>query len=249
MSLKLCCSLLTLLLWSSNLFGQIPPATTDYYPTIKKSELKKFDWFPGVYDHVFTLNNGEVWPVKIAVPELNPGKTAPLIIALHWAGGPETYREYFDCLVLPAADSLNAIIIAPSSDNGGRWFEEGSEKRVIHLVRNIQKYGPVTKDKTIITGYSNGAIGTWKYAAKYPKLFRAAVPVAGSYSLAEFKIPVYLIHGAEDDLFALDLVIDAVNQSIKLGSSIEHEIMPKLSHFQGCAYVDPLHRMLVKALK
>lgn len=248
MFLKFCYFLPVLLLWSSTIFGYTA-ATSTGYPTIKKSELKKFDFSPGIHDHVFTLNNGEAWPVKISIPQLEPGETAALIVSLHWAGGPKTYQEYFDCLVQPATDSLNAIVITPSSDNGGRWFEEATEERVIHLVRNVQKYWPVTENQTIITGYSNGAIGAWKYATKYPKLFRAAVPVSGSYNVIKVNIPVYLIHGAKDELFPVGPVMDAVDESVQLGSSIQHEIILGLNHYQGCDYVDPLNRMFIKALK
>jgi hypothetical protein len=42
--------------------------------------------------------------------------------------------------------------------------------------------------------------------------------------------------------------MSAVNKSIQLGSNVEYEVMPELSHFQGCAYINPLRRMLAKAL-
>lgn len=214
------------------------------YPTVKKSEIKKYTLKKGVYDRSFTLTNGKKWNYQISIPTIKADEKVPLILALHWAGAGNTYKEYSNCLAFPALDFLNAIIIAPSAD-GGHWVNPMNEKRVITLLKDIKKYWSIDETKIIVTGYSNGGIGSWHYARKYPKLFSAAIPMAGYYSTEKLRIPLYIIHGEMDELFDVDKVMADIKGSVALGSKIKYEVLPGLSHYAACSYVGALRRMAI----
>lgn len=232
------------ILFQSMLFAQNEP-TAKKYPVVKKSEIKKFKIKKGIFDHSFKMTDHEKWDMKISIPEIQSDEKVPLIIALHWAGGGKTYQEFMDCLVTPAADSLNAIIIAPSA-NHKHWAEPMYEKRVVKLIKQVKKYWPVDPKKIVVLGYSNGGIGTWEYAKKHPKLFCAAIPIAGYYSPSKMEVPIFVIHGTQDELFNKKEVAIALEKSIGMGSKIETEFIPKFSHYMACDYKEVLKQKLHK---
>lgn len=220
------------------------------YPVVKNFEIKNFQVQQGIYDHSFTLSDKSKWSVNIFIPEIKPNTKVPLILAMHWAGSDQTYKEYSKCLAFPALNTLNAIIIVPSS-GGKHWVNPEIEERVIRLVKQIIKYWPIDDDKVLITGYSNGGIASWEYTKKYPKIFSAAIPMAGYYSSSKIKRPIYAIHGADDELFNSQEIKLAIEHSNALGSNIKLEIIPDHSHYMACSktYITALQRSAEKVVK
>ena len=143
---------------------------------------------------------------------------------------------------------MNGILVAPSSD-GKHWLDIDYEKRVITLVKQLIKYWPIDPEKVIITGYSNGGIGSWHYAKKYPKLFTAGLPIAGSYRSSKIKVPLYILHGEKDDLFAVEQIETTISESIEKGSKITYKKIPDFTHFSACSYTQELQQMAKVMLK
>ncbi|MEL6924859.1 MAG: dienelactone hydrolase family protein [Bacteroidota bacterium] len=214
-------------------------------PIPRKSAIKNLDFKAGVQDHDIPLSNGEHWKVRISIPPHETGQQLPLVLALHWAGGHQTYQEYSDCLAFPALDTLGAIIVAPSSE-GRHWIDPDMETRTLQLLRLLKKYGPVDEQKIIITGYSNGGIASWQYAQRNPGLFCASIPMAGFYKAAKIKTPVYAIHGQKDELFGLPEIQQALQQSKRKGTPIELSVIEAYSHYMACAYVEALRSAVLK---
>lgn len=132
---------------------------------VTKKAIKEIKLQSGIQDLALSTKNGQSWNMKVSIPDTII-EDIPLIIALHWAGGESTYQEYADCLAFPSLDTLCAIIVAPS-DDGLHWSSPINEARVIDLVNKLKKYWQVDKHKVIVTGYSNGGIGTWQYVVNY----------------------------------------------------------------------------------
>jgi len=189
-----------------------------------------------------TIGNNLNWNIKLSVPKIETGKKFPLILALHWAGNLSTYKEYADCLAFPGLETLGGIIVAPSS-NGLRWNQPINEKRIIQLIKEIVKHWPVSEKQIIVIGYSNGGIGSWHFANKYPELFAAAIPMAGYYRPAKLEIPTFVIHGRKDELFKVEEVEEVINLSMKNGSKIYLELVEDYSHYMGCDYVEVLQKI------
>lgn len=215
------------------------------YPVIKSNEVKNFPIKAGIYDQAFKQSDNSDWNISISIPHIDVGEKAPLILALHWYGEANTYREYSNCLAYPALDTLKAIIIAPSS-GGSIWIHPANEKRVINLIQKIVKHWPVWKDQVIITGYSIGAVASWDFAKKYKNLFCASIPVAGQYHASKIQAPLYVIHGAQDELFAVEKVRQSVDESIKKGSKIDFQTIEGFSHFMACGYGMALQKAAIK---
>ncbi|MDG5491943.1 dienelactone hydrolase family protein [Psychroserpens sp. SPM9] len=229
--------LLLLLCFSVSVYAQTTTKDQSKSITVKKYTLKK-----GKHDVVLKLNNKQHINARLSIPEIKPNQKTPLIIALHWAGDSNAYKEYSNCLAFPALSFLNGIIVAPS-DHGLHWTTKENESKLKQLINSIKKHWPIDATKIIITGYSNGAIGSWYYAQKYPELFCASLPVSGTYEASKIKVPLYVIHGKNDELFNAYRVENTITASNKLGSTIQFKLLKEHSHFMGCAYVKALHEM------
>lgn len=216
------------------------------YPTVKPKALKKFKLSQGIHKASFPVNNGQTWNMNIQIPELKPDEAVPLILALHWAGNDNAYIEYSECLAFPAFEGNKAIIVAPTGD-GLHWITALNEYRVINLVKQIKKHWPIDKQRIIVTGYSNGAIGAWQYTERYPKIFNVAFAQCGSYESAQLEIPIYVLHGKKDELFNAASVKNTIEASKRLGSDIDFNLLENHSHFMGCKYVSALKEQIATA--
>ena len=89
-----------------------------------------------------------------------------------------------------------------------------------------------------LTGYCNGATATLLYADKYPDVFSVAIPVSASYANSfSFDIPLYVIHGENDQLFSLTYTQGVIDGSINKGSDIQFIVADGRSHYEGCNFV------------
>ena len=186
-----------------------------------------------------TNDYGKRWKMRVNFPK-NTYEKNGLIIALHRAGGVDTYKEFNDCLVLPGLANLNAIIVSPEGENQ-LWNTSNNIDKIITIVANSQKYWNVDPQKIAIMGYSNGGNGSWFFAENYPKLFSAAIPMASSYPVSKkIDVPLYVIHGEKDELFKVAKTKHWIEKTKTEGSNVTFIINKQLSHFQGCSYRDDL---------
>jgi lysophospholipase L1-like esterase/poly(3-hydroxybutyrate) depolymerase len=155
---------------------------------------------------------------------IEAGKTYPLVLFLHGAGGRgddnkgqlrdagmigmlETagFRENFPC-----------FFVAPQVPKGKRWVEvhwgldahdmpeqPGDQLRMaLELVDGMLKSHPIDPTRVYVTGLSMGGLGTWDALQRRPELFAAAYPVCGAADVAlaprMAKIPLWIWHGEKD---------------------------------------------------
>jgi predicted peptidase len=180
----------------SLLFTGLCPTTTA--GETSRSELPA----SGIYDLQLPLEGGGKLRYALSVPVVDPGQRVPLILALH-PGGPPTPgrgRTYLEILPEPAFRDLGALILAPDCP-GPNWTDPRSEAAVLELLDHVTRTWPVDAERTAVTGYSMGAMGTWHLAQEHPGRFRAAISVAGSPVREEtVTIPVYAILSSHDDV-------------------------------------------------
>ncbi|WP_375562549.1 prolyl oligopeptidase family serine peptidase [Bernardetia sp. OM2101] len=214
-----------------------------YFPTVKNKSVKELQTKTGEFEYEFLMTDKSKWKARLFIPNIKEEQKIPLVIALHWAGNKNVYKEFATCLAFPAFDSKNVIIVAPSSE-GKMWTDEPIEIRLIRLVKQLKKYLPIDEDKIMIMGYSNGGIASWQFALKYPKLFSVALPMAAIYSSKKITIPVYALHGKNDELFDVENSEKSLLESISKGSKIEYKIIENLSHYMACNYLEELKKMI-----
>jgi predicted peptidase len=182
----------------------------------------------------------------VAIPYNYSGfQAVPLVLALHYGehGSPYYGRDFLTDLVEPALRDLGAIIIAPDC-TGDDWTQPDSEQDVLDLLDHIEATYRVDSDRTLITGYSMGGIGTWYLAARHQDRFAAALPMAAtppSFAIdAAWDIPLYVIHSSEDELFPVRWTETAVEQLVTEGASVELVVVDGVSHRETHRFIEPL---------
>lgn len=203
---------------------------------------------PGIND--LTLESayaGSFWNFRIIAPEgASPTNKKPLIFRLH--GGAtnisSTVHQTTSCLVEPGFEDIDAFIVSPNS-NGSLWYQDLNIVQILALVELCTTYLDVDTDKVAVMGYSDGGNGAWFFSQYYPTLFTAAIPMATSpipssqsgIAVYQFEIPIYAIHGSDDELFPIATTQEYVNESIAAGSDITFVTADGLSHLNSCDYV------------
>jgi len=196
-----------------------------------------------------SLLEGYYWHFRIIMPpgaDLNNRR--PLVLNLHGAaqsGSTEAHKST-DCLVTPAFEGKDVIVLSPNS-KGMLWYEEANVVQVLALLDLVTESLPVDPNRIVVTGYSDGGNGSWFFAQFYPNIFSASIPMASSYNtksssgnINKIDVPLYVIHGENDELFPLEVTQEYVNESIQAGSDITFEVAPGLSHNEPCNYLDHL---------
>lgn len=204
------------------------------------TEMQIVDLTPGTRNGQLKLTDQSNWTYRMHVPEYESGMRLPLIIALHWSGGDRTYLEYSECLAEPGLGHLNGIIFTPSAGRHS-WWEENLETRLLRFIELAKAHWPIDPNKILITGYSNGGIGTWHFAQQHPELFSVALPMAASANVfKKSSVPFYVIHGLDDELFSASDNRQAMERAEALGTRVKLMELPEKSHFMACQYADAL---------
>lgn len=176
-----------------------------------------------------------------------PRERMPLILALHFGGPvtPTTGRDFAEMLVLPALRELGAVILAPNCPGKG-WTDPVSEEAVLKLIAAARKRFLIDKRRVAVTGFSMGAIGAYRLAARHPELFKAAIPVSGipsSEDLASLRdMPLFIIHSDGDEVFPMDEAGPAFETLRRDNRDVMIEIVPGLSHYRTADFVPALKK-------
>lgn len=172
-------------------------------------------------------------------------KQWPLLLFLHGAGesgdmidlvkknGPPMQIEY--------GKSFPFIVVSPQSP------EEDEEWRidVLDMLLNelVSQYN-IDEKCIFVTGLSMGGTGTWNLAFAYPGRFAAIVPICGHGDPAQAgkikDLPVWVFHGAKDDVVPPSDSESMVNALKALGSPVKFTLYPDANHDSWTdAYNDP----------
>lgn len=215
------------------------------------ADFKALDIKTGINDlELESLVEGVYWKFRIIVPAgANSSNTRPMVLRLHGAAradSPEAHKSTA-CLVEPAFEGEDVFILSPNS-NGELWYEPSNQAQVLALIDLTTNNLPIDKTKTVVMGYSDGGNGSWFFAQFFAQYFAASIPLASSYNtdnnasedIQPLTIPLYVIHGSDDELFPVETTEGYVNASIDAGSSIKFVIADGLVHNEPCTYLDEL---------
>ena len=135
--------------------------------------------------------------VRLMVPEVS--KPAPLVVALHGAGGSENlfFDGYGDGRVVRLGAERNWLVVAPRLTLGSLDVAE--------LVRALAERFPIDAQQVMVVGHSMGAMQAVANAARTPEKFRAVAALGGGgrvrASRALQQLPFFVGVGSKD--FAL----------------------------------------------
>jgi predicted peptidase len=115
----------------------------------------------------------------------------------------------------------------------------------LELIGILQDEFPqIDPDRLYITGLSMGGFGTWEAIQRKPDLFAAAVPICGGGDVSKAgplkKLPIWVFHGAKDQLVNPKWSRDMVEAIKKAGGDPKYTEYPSIDHFSWIpAYSDP----------
>lgn len=208
---------------------------------------------PGFHKLVANHPDGTTQRYIINIPEGYDGTEAvPLILGLHYGfrgmgddAVPEAYwvEGFFTKIYQQAFKPLNAIFLAADSV-GGNWSTQANEKAVLALMDSVIETYNIDDTKTIVTGYSMGAFGTWHWASKYQERFAGAFAIAGMPADmnsfredrkmldTDWQIPLYIMHSHQDELIDIQPNIDYVKKLKADGKDVTFHELYVLTHHQ-----------------
>jgi predicted peptidase len=186
----------------------------------------------------------------LAVPAGYTGdESVPLVLALHYGGHGTPYfgNGVLTGLVEPALRELEAIIVAPDC-SGRDWTDPQSEADVTAVLDHVESNFNIDRQRTLVTGYSMGGIGTWYLAGRYPDRFRAAAVVSGSPPEdvldIDWEVPVYAIHSRDDDVVPIEPTEVAIEHLRSLGIQVEFVALSGIGHYETSRFLGPLRAVI-----
>lgn len=163
---------------------------------------------------------GRAYHLALSVPlTYQPAKGYGLVVCLHGAGFTgEVYLERWQTRL--GEDYVLACPTAPM----GAWFTRGAEELVLATIRSVQRRYHIDPDRIFLTGMSNGGIGAWVIGMHHAPRFAGIAPMASGLDdvlmpfLANLRsTPIYIIHGAKDQVMPVELSRTITKELTRLG--------------------------------
>jgi predicted peptidase len=203
-----------------------------------------------IEDRTIRVNDDNYY-YSIAIPyDYNENNTYPIFIALHWGGNAnfQSGANFLQTFALEALEDFKGFIISPSCPEAAGWIHKNSEDLIFSIIDKMKTDYNIDDERIVIGGYSMGGIGTWYYAVTYPDVFKVAVPISSmppNY-MRPIKdvIPIYIIHGENDEVFSMQNVDDLVREVKIYGNIIKLIEIDNASHYETNKFIVPLAQSL-----
>jgi len=197
-----------------------PQATIDQVRGIIQTERDYTPQLTGTLPDEQIDVQGHAYNVALSVPlTYQPVKSYGLVVCLHGAGFTgESYLERWQARL--GKDYVLACPTAPT----GIWFTRGAEELVLATIRSVRRRYHVDPNRIFLTGMSNGGIGAWLIGMHDAPLFAGIAPMASGLDqvlmpfLANLRsTPIYIIHGAKDQVMPVELSRAITEELTRLG--------------------------------
>lgn len=160
--------------------------------------------------------------------------TWPLILFLHGGGERGTdidrVKVHGPLKVAVQRPDFPFVIVAPQVAEHMIW----STARLDALLSEVVERYRVDPDRIYVTGLSMGGYGAWHLAMEFPHRFAALVPISGgatpSGMCALKHLPIWVFHGAKDDIIKLDRSEELVTRLKRCGNDVKFTIYPDAGH-------------------
>lgn len=194
---------------------------------------------------IYTDDNGTVLPYRLyAPPRFDPTQKYPLVLSLHGAGerGNDNRKQLAQYTAGWICDEVQVkhpcFILIPQCPTGLKWVETPFRqvsyafdvapisdhfRAAKRLLDEIVAEHPIDRDRLYVMGCSMGGYATWNLIMRYPGLFAAAVPICGagdpSKAAELVSLPIWALHGAEDDVVPPRGSTDMIDAITKAGGT------------------------------
>ena len=163
-------------------------------------------------------------------------KLWPLVLFLHGSGERgddlESVKRNGPPMLAGQGKEFPFILVSPQCPLGQRW----KPLELSVLLDEIQKNYRVDSNRVYVTGLSMGGEGTWMLIMSEPYRFAAAVVVCGRTGSAYLdacrlqNLPIWVFHGAMDDVVPLDESVRMVKALKTCGNDVKFTVYPKANH-------------------
>lgn len=163
---------------------------------------------------------GRTYSFGLYVPDsYRPTKDYGLVVCLHGAGFTgDSYLERWQ------ARLESEYILACPTLRQGTWWTREAEELVLATIRAVQHQYRIDPDRIFLTGMSNGGIGAYLIGLHHAPLFAGLAPMAAGLDEVLLPLlenlrqtPVYIIHGARDQVMPVELSRTIVREFQQLG--------------------------------
>jgi predicted peptidase len=195
----------------------------------------------------FVSDQGDTMRYRLMMPlDYDSAKKYPIVVCLHGSSGSghDNIKQIATCL--PATWLSNeenrkkypAILFVPQCPErmtwGGLRGAPSVEALVIESLLDLEKVLPVDTTRRYIAGNSMGGYGAWQFAATYPEMFAAAIPICGGGDplLAQqlTKVPIWAFHGEKDMNVPVSGSRDVIDAIEKAGGKPIYTEFPGKAH-------------------
>lgn len=162
----------------------------------------------------------------------------PLLMFLHGAGergdDVEIVKRNGPPRLIAKGQELPFIVVSPQCSTREYWPQKVDELSAL-LDHIIDTYY-VDARRVYLTGISMGGYGTWHLAAAEPERFAALVPICGGFGQAVHHvcalkdIPIWVFHGARDDVVPVTESERLVKALVECGGNVRFTIYPEAGH-------------------
>lgn len=148
----------------------------------------------GFLDRTVTIG-GVTYRYQVYVPaEYSNARAWPVLVDLHGMGMQgrdgliQTIRGMAEQVRRDRA-RFPALVVLPQAPEGRRWFEGEMEELVIAELDQVMTEFRADPARVYLTGFSMGATGAYRIAARWPDRFAAVAVVAGMVDTAASAYP------------------------------------------------------------
>ncbi|MEK7849186.1 MAG: dienelactone hydrolase family protein, partial [Chloroflexota bacterium] len=167
------------------------------------------------------------------VPEnYDPSRAWPVVVALHGGGGND---HDFVWLYLKHAKSRGYLVVVPKSIDVTWTFSDSQV--VLAALQEVASMYSVDRSAVFLTGVSDGGTFTYEFGLSNPEVFAALAPVAGGFipwPWHDFaharKMPVYILHGAQDKIIPVEFARSAREVLGKYGYPLVYRELADWGH-------------------
>lgn len=176
---------------------------------------------------------------SLYVPEYHQPQTpVPLVVALHGGSG---HGRRFLWTWLKEARSRDVIVLAPTSQQD-TWSLMEPELDAAHLrelVEHVKSEWAIDESRILLTGMSDGGTFTYLAGLEEGAPYTHLAPVSATFHPMLLEVapverlrglPVYLVHGALDWMFSVDVARLARDALTAAGAAVTYREIADLSH-------------------
>lgn len=222
--------------------------------------LKLSAQFEKHYSDKHFISKQDTLNYRILLPkDFNSANKYPLILFLHGAGerGDDNQKQLVHGaeLFYKMSDSFPAIVIFPQCPQPDYWANVSVDRStqplslnfsinkapttsmslVIQLVENLLTKPYVNEQQIYVGGLSMGGMGTFEILYRKPDVFAAAFAICGAGDPETTKsyaktVPMWIFHGAKDDVVAPQHSVDMVSGILKYGGQPNFSLYAKDNH-------------------